>query len=86
MAPSSHLTRLLQRSSHQQHDYYLVHVHQLLQVMMRQHKDPPYLADTRDAATTDPTIGYRTFQVGTDMLRHNASFKELHIEKYPDKF
>ncbi|KAK3893798.1 hypothetical protein Pcinc_002411 [Petrolisthes cinctipes] len=51
MTPNSHLTQLLQRSSHRQHDYFLVHVHQLLEVVMKKHTDPPYLADTPEAKT-----------------------------------
>ncbi|KAK3876195.1 hypothetical protein Pcinc_018986 [Petrolisthes cinctipes] len=62
MTPNSHMTRLLQKSSHHQYVFYLVHVHQLMEAVMRKHKDPPYLADTLEAATTDPSVGYRTFQ------------------------
>ncbi|KAK3893200.1 hypothetical protein Pcinc_002956 [Petrolisthes cinctipes] len=51
MKPNSHLTQLLQRSSHRQHDYFLVDVHQLLEEVMKKHTDHPYLADTPEAKT-----------------------------------
>ncbi|KAK4316372.1 hypothetical protein Pmani_012451, partial [Petrolisthes manimaculis] len=62
MTPNSQLTRLLKKSSHNQNYYYLVHVHQLMEEVMRKHKDPPYLADTLEAKTTDPSVGNHTFQ------------------------
>nr|XP_027237709.1 transient receptor potential cation channel trpm-like [Penaeus vannamei] len=57
----THLRRLLQRSSRSNY-HYLVHVHNILQAMLRKHHDPVYLADTPQAVMVDSSINYLTFE------------------------
>ncbi|XP_037787629.1 LOW QUALITY PROTEIN: transient receptor potential cation channel subfamily M member 2-like [Penaeus monodon] len=56
----THLRRLLQRSSRSSY-HYLVHVHNILQAMLRKHHDPVYLSDTPQAVMADSSINYLTF-------------------------
>ncbi|XP_047482968.1 LOW QUALITY PROTEIN: transient receptor potential cation channel subfamily M member-like 2 [Penaeus chinensis] len=56
----THLRRLLQRSSRSSY-HYLVHVHNILQAMLRKHHDPVYLTDTPQAVMVDSSINYLTF-------------------------
>ncbi|XP_042880245.1 transient receptor potential cation channel subfamily M member-like 2 [Penaeus japonicus] len=56
----THLRRLLQRSSRSNY-HYLVHVHNILQAMLRKHHDPVYLSDTPQAVMMDSSINYLTF-------------------------
>nr|XP_045593116.1 transient receptor potential cation channel subfamily M member-like 2 [Procambarus clarkii] len=60
--PNTHLMGLLQRSSRQHGHHHLIHVHYLLQAMMRRHTDPIYEADTPDVITDKPSINYLTFE------------------------
>ncbi|XP_068222859.1 transient receptor potential cation channel subfamily M member 4-like [Palaemon carinicauda] len=59
--PNSHLARLLQKASGQSY-YHLVHVHSILQAMMRKHFDPVYLIDTPNALLGRISVNYKTFE------------------------
>ncbi|XP_042880237.1 transient receptor potential cation channel subfamily M member-like 2 [Penaeus japonicus] len=59
--PNSHLSRLLQRSSNSW-NHTLIHVHNLLQAMMKKHNDKNYLIDTPENIANNPNISSKTFE------------------------
>ncbi|XP_037787974.1 transient receptor potential cation channel subfamily M member-like 2 [Penaeus monodon] len=59
--PNSHLSRLLQRSSNSW-NHSLIHVHNLLNAMMKKHFDKNYLIDTPENITNNPNISATTFE------------------------